>query len=724
MRTESNAVRSDWALSPLDRAPDDPLTGCLGVMARLLGQPMPVDILLAGLPVEGDRLTPDLFIRAAERAGLSAKVVRRTLPDISPLVLPAVLLLKDRGACVLVGSDGGGMVRVVLPESGGGERLISQTELEALHSGYAIFVRTAHRLDERSATSAIPRARHWFWGVVSQSWPIYAEVLVASLLINLFALVMPLFTMNVYDRVVPNRALESLWALAIGVGLVLLFDLMVRVLRGYFVDTAGKRIDVILSANIFERVMGIRAAARPPSVGAFASNLQEFESFREFLTSATITTLVDLPFVLLFVAAIFWVGGSLGWIVVMAIPVVLLVNLALLWPLSEVVKASFRYASQRQATLIETLVGLETIKTMRAESPAQLKWEQTIGHMASLSMRSRLLSSIGVNFSSFVQQFANLALVVAGVYLIAEDRLTTGGLIACTILGGRVLAPLAQVATLLTRYQQSMASLSSLDRMMNLPVERPADKKFVIRPRLEGAIEFRDVSFTYPGQQLPALSNLSFRIKAGERVGIIGRVGSGKTTLEKLILGLYDPDSGSVLLDGTESRQMDPAAVRRDIGYVPQDVMLFYGSVRDNIVLGNPAADDAAVLRAAWLGGVNEFVDGHPQGFDRQVGERGEGLSGGQRQAVAIARADLDEPPILLLDEPSSAMDNRSEEQLKARLKSRLGNRTLILVTHRSSLLSLVDRLIVMDQGRVVADGPKEKVLAALAQGEIRVAAR
>ena len=721
-QAESVTVDPSWGLRSASRTVDDPLLGCLLALATAFGRPASEDALTAGLPLVDHRLTPQLLLRAAARVGLSAKLVKRPLAAISDLVLPAILLLEGGQACVLVRKDAARTAQVILPESGTGEREIELEDLLQAYTGYTIFARPAHRFDERVADSAIPRPRHWFWDVVVQRWRIYGEVLVASLLINLFALVMPLFAMNVYDRVVPNHALETLWALAVGAGLVLGFDLLMRVLRGYYIDVAGKKIDVILSANIFEKVLGIQMKARPASVGAFASGLQEFEGFREFLTSATITTLIDLPFVVLFVVAIFWIAGPLGWVAVIALPLIIGVGLALQWPLSRVVQASYRLTAQRQATLVETLVGLETIKVMGAEGPVQRKWEGVIGEIAKLGLKSRLLSACAVNFSLFAQQLTYLAVIVFGVYLIADDKLTMGGLIACSILVGRAAAPLSQLAGLFTRYHHSRAALRSIDRLMTLPVERPPDKPFVHRPRLRGGIEFKSVSFSYPGQTSEVLNEVSFRIAPGERVAIIGRVGSGKTTIEKLIMGLYPPNSGAILIDGTDLRQIDPAALRRDIGYVPQDVVLFYGSVRDNIVLGAPHADDAAVLRAAEVAGVMEFVNRSASGFDLHVGERGEGLSGGQRQAIAIARAELLSPPVLLLDEPSSAADNRSEEQFKARLAAQLGGRTLMLISHRASLLTLVNRLIVIDQGRVIADGAKEQVLAALAGGKLSVA--
>ena len=719
----SGAAAPHWQLSPVTLTPDDPLLGCLLVVARMHERAASPDTLTAGLPLIDRRLTPELFLRAATRIGLVAQVVPRALDEISDLVLPAVLLLKGRGACVLVRRLGEARALVVQPESGGQVEL-SIAELREAYAGKVIFARPEHRFDARTEDSALPRAKHWFWGVVAQAWPLYSEVLVASLLLNLFALVMPLFTMNVYDRVVPNRVMETLWALAAGVIVVIGFDFVIRSLRGYFIDMAGKRIDLVLSSTIFEKVLGIRMAARPASVGSFASSVQEFEAFREFVTSATITTVVDLPFVLLFVATIFWIGGPIGWLVVLAIPLVVGVSLLLQRPIAALVQASYKFSAQRQAMLVESLVALETIKVVGAAGSLQRRWEQVIAQLGVLGLRSRMLSTMAVNFSSLITQLVNVAVVVYGIYLMESDALTTGSLIACTILAGRALAPLAQVAQLVTRYHQSRTALASISRLMELPVERPAEQSFLVRPRLTGAIEFRNVSFKYPGATVEALHDISFRIGAGERVGIIGRVGSGKTTIEKLILGLYQPDEGSVLLDGTELRQMDPAAVRRDIGYVPQDTMLFYGSVRDNITYGAPFVDDAAVLRAAQLGGVTEFVSRLPQGFDLVIGERGEGLSGGQRQAVVIARASLLDPPILLFDEPTSAMDSRSEEQFKARLEARLDGRTLVLVTHRPSLLSLVNRLIVVEGGRMVADGPREAVIAALAGGKINAVAR
>jgi len=715
--------KAQWPLQSRGPSADDPLLKCLVLLTRFFNRPFSEETLCAGLPLIDSRLTPDLFVRAAERAGLTAKVARRPLERISPLVLPVVLLLVNAQACLLKAVKADGRCEIVDPDTGGASE-IAIDELRKLYAGHAIFVRQQLRFDSRTEHSAVPRIEHWFWGVVRQAWPIYGEVLVGSMLINVFALVMPLFIMNVYDRVVPNDTTETLWAMAAGVLIVLLFDFGMRMLRSYLVDIAGKRIDVILSANIFEKALGIRMEARPASVGSFASNIHEFESFREFITSATITALVDLPFVILFIGVIFWIGGYLGYVLVLAVPLIILIGLMLQRQLGEIIQQTFRYSAQKQGLLIESLSSIETLKAISGEGVLQRKWEQMIGTISRLGIKARTLSSAIVNVSMTVQQLTSVAVVVLGVYLIAERELTVGALVACTILTSRALAPLGQVAGLMTRYHQSAAALRTLHNVMQLPIERPANKSFVHRPHIRGEIEFRNVTFSYPNQKVPALSNVSFKVAAGEHVGLIGRIGSGKSTIEKLVLGLYKPSTGSILIDGVDINQIDPATLRKNIGYVPQDIVLFYGSVKDNITFAAPYADDAALVRAAEIAGVTEFVHPSAQGFDLHIGERGEGLSGGQRQTVVIARALLLDPPVLIMDEPTNALDNRSEENFKAKLDKAIAGKTFLLVTHRASLLTLAPRLIVLDNGKVVADGPKDQVMQALSGGKISVAKR
>ena len=710
-----------WQVPKPTIASNDALLKCLVLLSRYFNHPFSEETLAAGLPLDKGHLTPDLFGRAAERAGLNSKLVHRALDKISPLTLPAVLLLKDRRACILRSVDQQGGCELINPDTGGATHT-TLAALNAEYTGHALLVHPKLRFDARTELSAVPRVNHWFWGVVGQAWPVYGEVLLASLLINIFALVMPLYVMNVYDRVVPNDTTETLMALTAGVIIVLVFDFVMRMLRGYLTDLAGKRIDVILSANIFERALGIRMEARPQSVGAFAANVQEFESFREFITSATITALVDLPFLFIFIVAIFMIGGWLALVPIATVPLVILISLILQRQLGAVIQESFRCGAQKQGVLIESLTAVETIKSMAAESVQQRRWEQLVGQVAKLGLKSKTLSQAIINSSQMIQQVAAVAIVVFGVFLINDRLLTVGALVACTMLNARALAPLGQVAGLLARYHQSAAALRTLTNVMNLPVERPANRSFVHRPVIVGSIEFREVTFTYPGHKVPALANVSFKIAAGERVGLIGRIGSGKSTIEKLILGLYKPESGSILVDGVDVNQIDPATLRRNIGYVPQDIVLFFGTVKENILYAAPYADDAAMLRAAEIAGVTEFVHPSEQGFDLPIGERGEGLSGGQRQSVAIARSLVLDPPMLIMDEPTNALDNRSEENFKVRLGAALAGKTFVLVTHRASLLTLVPRLIVLDGGKIVADGPKEQVMQALAGGKINVA--
>ena len=699
---------------------DDPLLLALLSVCKLLNTPHSADSLTAGLPLVDNKLNASLFIRAAQRAGLSTGLIRRPLAEISNLVLPAILLLDDDKTCVLISKNDDNCT-IILPETDSGEKTVRLSVLDEIYTGSAFFIQAEHTFDSRTANSVIPKAKHWFWDVIFKSWPIYSEALAASLLINLFALASPLFIMNVYDRVVPNHALETLWVLAIGVAIVFIFDFIMKALRGYFIDVAGKRSDIILSATIFEKVMGIKMENRPKSVGAFANNLSEFESFRDFLTSATLTTLIDLPFLFIFIAVIYMIGGHLAFVPLTILPLAILGGIAVQKPLKNTINELFKHSAQKGATLIESLNNLDSIKSAGAEGQMQSKWEQNIGQISRLGLKSRFYSSIAVNLTTFLTQMASVSVVIFGVYKISEGELTTGGLIACTILTGRALAPIGQVASLLTRYHQARTSLDTLTNMMSLPVEREPGKKYLHRPTFKGDIEFKNISFSYPEQPVKALDNISFKIKAGERIAFIGRIGSGKSTIEKLMLSMYEPQEGSILIDGTDIRQIDPSDLRRQIGYVPQDISLMFGSVKDNITMGSRYADDASILHAAEIAGVTQFVNRHPEGFDMPVGERGASLSGGQRQSVAVARSLLLSPPIFIMDEPSNSMDNSTEARFKEKLSEQLNNQTLILVTHRASLLSLVDRLIVLDGAKIMADGPKDKVLEALKKGQIKV---
>ncbi len=699
----------------------DPLLQCLVMLTEQNNRPHSPEVLTEGLPLVDGRLTPKLFLRAAARGGFSAKLASRRLDELSNLLLPAILLLEGDQACILQRLDTDkSEAEVVQPESGG-VACLKLDELEQAYTGHVLFLRPEYQFGDTNSRALNDRDGHWFWGTLWRSARIYRDVLLASVLINLFVLANPLFVMNVYDRVVPNHAVETLWVLAIGVLVVYLFDFGLKMLRAYFIEVAGKKSDVLLSARLFEKVLGLRYDVMPGSVGAFASNLREFESIRNFLSSTTNTVLIDIPFMLLFLAVISLIGGPLVLVPALAIPAILIYALAVRPSLRRSIERTFSSTAQKNGTLVESLTAMETLKTQRAASPMQARWEEAVGYIARWGLKSRMLSSSVVSFAGLVQQLASVLLVIGGVYMIMEQSLSMGGLIACVILSGRAIAPLGQVASLVANYEQSIKALKTLDEIMALPDEHEAERRYLHRPELKGGIDFQAVDFTYPSTEYGALKGVSFRVQAGEKVALIGRIGSGKSSIQKLLLGLYKPSGGAIAVDGIDLSQIDPSDLRRCVGYVPQDVMLFAGSVRDNITIGLPKASDAQILQAARLAGVEAFVNQHPLGFDMPVGERGSALSGGQRQAVALARAMLHAPSILVLDEPSNSMDNASEDYLRRQLKDYAKQKTLLMVTHKMSLLDLVDRLIVIDGGRVLADGPKDSVLEALKQGRLQV---
>lgn len=698
----------------------DPLLECLVALCRIHRVPTTRDALRAGLPLGPTGLTPSLFERAASRAGMASRVLRRSPGAIDSALLPAIVLLEDDKACLLLGwSEDGSSARVVFPELNDAEFQLDADELEQRASGDAIICRPRFRFDARTPRTGTSDRGHWFWSALWENAPIYRDVLLAAFFINVFALALPLFTMNVYDRVVPNYAVETLWMLAAGVIVILLADITLRTMRGYFLDLASKRVDIKLSGRILERVLGMRLEHRAPSVGSYAVNLRSFETVRDFIASATVATLIDVPFAVLFMAVIAWIAWPVLIPIAIGLVVVLVYAMILQGKLRDLTETTFRAGAQRNSTLIESLVGLDSIKAMGAESVMQRKWEDATAFLSNTGVQLRMLTNSNINLNQWATQMVTMFVIVTGVYLISAGELSMGGLIACTMLAGRIMAPISQVAGLLTQYHNAEIALKSLDEVMKTPGERPEGAQFLSREMFHGDIEFKNVSFSYPGAAMPSLEKVSFRIRPGEHVAILGRVGSGKSTLQKLTMGLYQPTDGAIMIDGIDLRQLDPTELRTRIGYVPQDVTLFYGSLRDNLTLAHSGVGDSALIRAAEIANLGDFINRHPEGFDMMIGERGDSLSGGQRKCVALARALVNDPPILLMDEPTGSMDHSTESAVRAQLEDTIKGRTWIVVTHRNSLLSMVDRIIVVDSGRVVADGPRDKVVEALKQGRI-----
>ncbi len=595
-------------------------------------------------------------IRAAESAGFEVGIGPLSLGALDDSLLPAVVLTEAGALCLEARTQTGWAVFDPRLSEGGRAVALSDEDLGKVATGQVVLLRPRADLAADSRPDG-----HWFRSALAANRWSYVQVAMAAAIANVLALTTSIFIMVVYDRVLPNQALESLVALTIGVAVALGFDFAIRTLRASFIDRAGQRADLQMGRTIFDRVLSLRMASRQGSTGAVAASLREFETLRDFFTSATLVAIVDLPFILLFVGVIYLIGGPLAVVPLVAVPLVLVVALATQPILARLAEQSFREGQSKQSVLVEALAGLETIKASRAEGRMKARWERALRQQAEHSVKSRALSQLALNSTAFVQQMSQIAIVIYGVFLIVGGTISMGALIASVILTGRALTPLAQIAQTLTRISQTRIAYRAIDRMMQAESERPEGRQYLSRDRADGAISFHDVSFSYPDASQPALSGVSLDIAAGERVAILGPIGSGKSSLARMALGLYQPSEGSVRLDGTDLRQIDPGDLRRNIGAVLQDAWLFSGSLRENIAIGAPRATDAEILQAARIAGVEDFVAKLPHGYDTQIAERGDGLSGGQKQSIAMARGLLGDPPILVLDEPRAAMDVMTE---------------------------------------------------------------
>ena len=695
----------------------DPLTSSLMYLAAYHGRAVSREALLGGLPILDGRLSVPLYDRAARRAELETQAVKREIADIPALVLPAVLIMKNGTTLILLEFENSGRdIRVIDPSLTPNSPEVHPVQtLSPGYTGYAFFVRAAAESNERVvAAGDLPRS-HWFWSTAKVHWRSYGHIALAALLVNMLALATPLFTMSVYDRVVPNGAVPSLIALSIGMGLAILFDFVLRMVRSKMIDTTGKTMDVVLAANIFEHIMSVKMAQRPSSVGIIANQLRDFDSVREFFTSGSVVSATDLFFAIIFIGVLFTIAGPLAWIPLAMLPIMIVIGLGLQRPLSRAMKRLQAEFAARHGVLVESLSGIETVRATGAESRMQTAWERSVAATARSGEDVHFWSSMALTATNAAQQATSLLLIVIGVLLILDGKLSMGALVAANMLAGRVLAPIAGIASVITRGTQTLSSLKSIDRIMSLERERSPQRTYISRKIDQGRISFDNVSFAYPNAPGKALEKVTFKIESGERVGIIGRVGSGKTTVGRLLLGFYEPQEGRILVDGVDSRQYDPADLRAGIGFALQDTDLFFGKLRDNIALGKPEATDEEVLHAARLSGVETFIAGHPMGYDMPIAEGGRSLSGGQKQAIGLARVLIRNPRILFMDEPTAHFDVRSEAEFLERLKAIHGDRmTLIISTHRLSLLNAVDRLLLFDSGRLVADGPRDKVLALL----------
>jgi ATP-binding cassette subfamily C protein LapB len=717
--TASAEKEKQWSIPAGQCFGEDPLLNCLVLLSEHFGSPCSADALVAGLPFTSSYLSPELLPQAAARAELTAKLSCKNINSIPKMLLPCILLLKDQKACILQALDiKSNKVILTMPETGG-ETHISVEELESVYVGYLFLIKKKYAVDRDFDVHISGTKKHWLFHHIRESAPIYRDVIIASVLVNIFALVSPLLVMNVYDKVAPNLAFESMWVLAIGASIAYIFDLILKQLRSYLIDMAGKKIDIQVSSKLFSKAVNIPLEKRAPSVGGMAKQLGEFDSVREFLSSATITALVDLPFSLLFIFIIYLVAGDLAVFSIVAS--VLIIGYALMKQskLSFAIEESNKFSGLRHGHLIESLSALESIKANGAEGVVQNTWQQMLGHTSNWQLKTKMITNSVTNFSSFIVQMSSVAVLVLGVYRVSDGLISMGGIIAAVILTGRAVGPMAKVAALMTRYNQTVTSLRQLDGIMGQEDEFENKGQLPSRPQLEGHISVANIGFSYPDSSKPALHPLSIQIRAGEKIAIIGRNGSGKSTLAKLLLGLFKPTLGSIRYDGLHQGQVHPSDLRRNFGYLAQDIVLFHGSIKDNILFGTRQVTEYQVMRAAQLSGVSMFTDLESEGLDLQVGEGGKSLSRGQRQSVALARAILNDPKILLLDEPTASLDERAERQFMRSMVQTAKDRSLILITHKMHLLTLVDRIIVLDNGRLVADGDKESILAKLKSGAL-----
>lgn len=702
---------------------NDALAHALSWLTKHHGRERSPESLLAGQPIAG-RLGPDQALRVLREAGFNAALVQRPINELSALLLPAVLLLQGGDACIVVARKDGSGPRtrydVVMPGREHHALVAAESELAGEYTGIAMVATPRIETPVHGEDAALLRdpASHWLWGTLRRFAPYYRSALLAAMLSNLLMLVTGLTTSVVFDKVIPHQAFVTLWALASAGALALVFDLTARQLRAHLIDLAGRKADLIVGATLFRQTLAVRMEHRPGSSGAYAHTLAQIETVREFFASATLSALSDLPFIVIFIAMAFVVGGPLGWVPALAVPLLVLLSALIQGALRRAMMANMQQQADLHGVLVEAVDGIEDLKATGAQGRFLRRYEASTAAAAESSLRSRRITAWTNNLSSVAQQAITLVMLVWGVYLIEDKVITGGALIGAVMFAGRAVAPLSSVVSLATRYQGARAAMRALDRVMAQPVEREPGRAYVPRTQLSGRIALVDVGFAYPsheGREPPrVLKGVTLRFEPGERVAILGRIGSGKSTVLRLLAGLYQPTEGLVDVDGIDLRQIDPADFRARVGYVGQDPRLFDGTLRENVLLDRAAADPGRLAEAARLTGLDRVAATHPLGWDLPVGEAGVMLSGGQRQLVALTRCLVTQPQILLMDEPTSSMDAQSEAAFLRQLKAASGHCTLLMVTHRPAVLELVQRVVVIDGGRVVLDGPKDQVLAAL----------
>ncbi|MBG6042045.1 type I secretion system permease/ATPase [Proteus mirabilis] len=699
----------------------------LSLTTQLLGTHLSVATLTAHT-IRTTKMGIDFssLVEYLKSEGFENTLSQRLLNDIPSLAMPVLLLLKNEESAVLteVLFDETGQRKYKIQQVDGLSIWLTQSELSEKYLGYCWFIKPRITEDVRSELPEYTMPKSWFFKVIWRFKKYYYQIILATFVINFLALVSSLYIMNVYDRVIPNKSYQTLWVLSIGVIIAILFEFTAKMLRGRLTDIAGKKADLIISSALFRKVTNLKLQEKPISSGSYVNNLRDFESVRDFMTSASLLTLVDMPFLILFVSVIALVGGYLAFVPLTIIPLVIIVGLLAQLPLSKYINESMKESSQRQGLAVEAIEGIETLKTNNAMNWAQKRWDYYTAKTASSSMKVKNISNFVIYFAVMMQQLNTIFLVIIGTYLIHSDdpasKITMGALIATVILSGRALSPLGQIAGLAVRFQQAWVALKGVNGIVERPSEREPARKYITLKQINGNIKFQNVSFAYNQDSSSVVKNLSFEIKPGEKVGILGRIGSGKSTTLKLAAGLYSAEQGSITLDNVDIRQIDPHYLRNQILLLEQQPRLFLGSLRENLDLArmDGFSSDQDLIMALQRFGLDKVIKKHPRGLDMSLGENGLGLSGGQKQIVALARMTMRNPKIVLLDEPTTGLDQYSEIQALNAISAWCRSRTLLVVTHRPQVLSIVNRIIVVDNGKVVMDGPRDAVLQQLAKNE------
>jgi len=705
---------------------DNSLLNSLISFSKLYHKPTTVERMTQGLALkqgmdkykifsQQNRGLEDAFSRVTSNIGFTSKLIhKQKLKHIPKMLFPLILLLKDDKSCILLEFNrGNSHAKIIMPEVSENKAYWVETkDLKKEFTG-SFFLLKEELKDETS--SVRNDKKHWFWSSLSYSKGLYFDVIIASFLLNIFMLATPLFTMNVYDRVIPNSAFDTLWVFATAIGIVYLFDFLMKILRTYTLEVVAKKSDVLISSRMFEYLLKIKLSNRFSSVGSFASNLREFDTIRSFFTSTSMATMIDLPFLLIFLGVIFIIGGNLVFVPIFSALLIIFYALLIKRPLKKSIDNVSKSSAYKNAILIESLSAIETIKSFSLENSMQWKWEESVGQIAKDEIRSRLLSVSISTFSNFIIQLSTVAILILGVYAISEQKLSMGALIALVMLTSRTLAPLNQFAGLISNYEQTKQSYRQLDEIMNLPTDYQDGQRFVERQKIEGVIEFKNVKFKYSNKTQYVLDDVSFKINADEKVGIIGTNASGKSTILKLIMGLYEPESGSILIDGIDIRQINPYSLRKHMAYVPQEVILFKGTLQENILNTVENVSDEGLIRACKQSALENFIRKNPLGYNMTIEERGLGLSGGERQSIAVARAFIKtDATVVLLDEPTNSMDSNNEAVIEKNLPVFIKNKTMLLITHKQSLLKLSKRLLLLQDGKLLLDDSYENVLKVL----------